>query len=60
MDVAIGQGFVTATPLQIAVAYMGLANRGEIYRPYLVKRVMTPGGAGGVGCHPAVGSKGED
>ena len=22
MDVAIGQGFVTATPLQIAVAYM--------------------------------------
>ncbi|NLN20198.1 MAG: penicillin-binding protein 2 [Firmicutes bacterium] len=44
MDVAIGQGFVTATPLQIAVAYMGLANRGEIYRPYLVKRVMTPEG----------------
>lgn len=44
MDVAIGQGFVKVTPLQLAVAYMGIANSGEIYRPYLVKRVMTPEG----------------
>lgn len=44
MDVAIGQGFVTVTPIQLASMYMGIANRGDIYRPYLVRRVMTPEG----------------
>lgn len=44
MDVAIGQGFLKVTPLQLAGTYMGIANRGDIYRPYLVRRVMTPEG----------------
>jgi penicillin-binding protein 2 len=42
MDVAIGQGFLKVTPLQMAVAYSGIANRGDIYRPLLVRRIMTP------------------
>ncbi|HHT27603.1 MAG TPA: penicillin-binding protein 2 [Firmicutes bacterium] len=42
MDVAIGQGFLKVTPLQMAVAYSGIANRGDMYRPILVRRIMTP------------------
>jgi penicillin-binding protein 2 len=44
MDVAIGQGFLKVTPLQLASAYMGIANRGDIYRPLLVRRITTPEG----------------
>lgn len=39
MDVAIGQGYLTTTPLQMAVAYLALANRGLSYQPYLVARI---------------------
>lgn len=44
MDVAIGQGFLLVTPLQMATFYMGLANRGKIYRPYLVRSITLPTG----------------
>lgn len=44
MDVAIGQGPVLLTPLQLATVYMGIANRGVIYRPYLVKRAVNQRG----------------
>ncbi|NMB46220.1 MAG: penicillin-binding protein 2 [Firmicutes bacterium] len=44
MDMAIGQGFLLATPLQMAAFYMGLANRGPIYVPYIVERVQRPTG----------------
>jgi len=44
MDVAIGQGFLLVTPLQMAAFYMGLANRGTIYVPYLVERIQRPTG----------------
>ncbi len=44
MDVAIGQGFLLVTPLQMAAFYMGLANRGPIYTPYLVDRIQLPTG----------------
>ena len=33
---AIGQGYVTATPLQVAQAYSVLANKGYAYKPRLV------------------------
>lgn len=37
ISVAIGQGAVTVTPIQLAAAIGGLANGGEWYRPHLVK-----------------------
>ncbi len=43
-NMAIGQGDVLATPLQMACAYSAIANGGTLYRPHIVKRVTTPGG----------------
>ncbi len=37
ISVAIGQGFVTVTPIQLANAIAGLANGGVWYKPHLVK-----------------------
>lgn len=37
ISVSIGQGYVTVTPLQLAVAIGGLAMRGVWYSPHLVK-----------------------
>lgn len=39
LSVAIGQGAVTTTPLQISRALAALVNGGHLYRPYLVKMV---------------------
>ena len=36
---AIGQGEVLVTPLQLAQFYCGLANRGPVYKPHLVREV---------------------
>lgn len=41
---AIGQGEVTVTPLQLAVAYDALINGGRIYRPQLVRQIIDPNG----------------
>lgn len=38
--VAIGQGYNLQTPLQMASLYAALANKGAIWRPYLVRRVV--------------------
>lgn len=40
----IGQSYVLATPLQLALAYAAIANRGTLYRPYLVKEVFNNSG----------------
>ena len=37
INMSIGQGFITATPLQIANVVAAIANDGVVYRPYLVK-----------------------
>ena len=42
INLAIGQGFLQTTPLQIAVLYSAIANRGAIYQPYLVKEIRDP------------------
>jgi penicillin-binding protein 2 len=39
---AIGQGFMTATPLQLAMATAALATRGKRFKPHLVTAVEDP------------------
>jgi peptidoglycan glycosyltransferase len=39
---SIGQYDVAATPLQMAMVAAGIANDGEVMRPYLVQEVRTP------------------
>ncbi len=39
LSVAIGQGAVTVTPLQLATVYAAIANGGFVYRPYIVKKI---------------------
>src|SRR5580692_756718 len=39
---AIGQGYVTSTPLQLANAYVALANGGTLYSPRIGKALVSP------------------
>jgi penicillin-binding protein 2 len=41
---AIGQGDVLATPMQLANAYASFANRGTVHEPNVGYRVLEPGG----------------
>ena len=43
-NVSIGQGYVLASPLQMAMAYAAVANGGIAYEPRLVRTVLTPEG----------------
>ncbi len=45
-NLAIGQGDLLVTPIQLASAYMGVANRGTIYKPHLLKSVQSHSGSG--------------
>lgn len=40
LTLAIGQGYVTATPLQMAVAYNTIATEGKVVKPFIVKKVV--------------------
>ena len=40
---SIGQGLLSASPLQLAVAYAALANGGKVLRPRVVKAIWAPG-----------------
>ena len=42
LSVAIGQGFVLTTPLQMAVAYNAIGTYGKVVKPFIVKKVLTP------------------
>jgi penicillin-binding protein 2 len=44
LSTAIGQGFVTASPIQMAVAYNAIALSGEVVRPFLIKRIIDQDG----------------
>lgn len=46
LDYAIGQGFLTVTPLQMANVYATIASRGHIHQPTLIKRIEGPGEEG--------------
>lgn len=41
--VGIGQGFMTSSPLQLAVATAALANKGQLSQPVLLKSTQIPG-----------------
>jgi penicillin-binding protein 2 len=45
LNMAIGEGDVTVTPLQLAIAYSAIANGGTLYQPQVVRAVETPDGA---------------
>lgn len=44
-NTSIGQGFVSATPIQMAMATAVVANGGKLYRPLLLQRVVSAGTA---------------
>lgn len=43
-NMAIGQGFLAVSPLQMAVATAAVANGGKVYRPYLLERIQDSAG----------------
>jgi len=43
LNMSIGQGFVQASPLQMAISTAAVAG-GKLYKPLLVKAVISPGG----------------
>jgi len=44
LPVAIGQGYVLMTPIQLASMIATVANEGTVYRPYLVKKIVDADG----------------
>lgn len=43
IQLAIGQGLLSATPLQLAQGYAAIANGGAVYRPQIVEAILAPG-----------------
>ena len=39
-NLSIGQGYMSATPLQVATAFVAIANRGKLLRPMVVRDVI--------------------
>jgi penicillin-binding protein 2 len=47
-NLVIGQGDLLVTPLQMACVYMGIANRGTIWRPHVMKSIRSRSSASSV------------
>ncbi len=45
VNMAIGQGFVQVTPIQIATIFAAIGNGGTVYQPKLIDRIGAGGGA---------------
>ena len=41
LSCVIGQSFVLTTPIQLATLYAAIANKGKLYKPYVVKEVFS-------------------
>ncbi len=52
MNLAVGQGDLQATPLQLAVAYAAIANGGDVVRPHLAMQSEDPLGRIDAGVQP--------
>ncbi|OQB71909.1 MAG: Stage V sporulation protein D [candidate division TA06 bacterium ADurb.Bin131] len=44
INLAIGQGALAVTPIQLCVMISSIANGGNLWRPYLVKKIQSPDG----------------
>lgn len=44
VNMAIGQGDMLATPLQVAASYAGIANDGKVMRPHVLRQVLDVNG----------------
>jgi penicillin-binding protein 2 len=44
VNLAIGQGYLAVTPLQLAVAYSALANGGTLVRPHVARAILSAHG----------------
>jgi len=42
LNISIGQGFLTVTPLQLSNMTAMVANEGKVYRPHLLKEIRDP------------------
>ena len=40
LSTAIGQGFVTATPIQMAVAYNSIGTEGKVVKPFIIRKII--------------------
>lgn len=47
-NLAIGQGDLLVSPLQMACVYAGIANNGTVYKPHLLKSVLSQSGTGSI------------
>lgn len=56
-NAAVGQGYVLATPLQLAVSYAALVNGGNIMEPRVAKAIVAPGGTKVTEIKPVVRGK---
>ena len=59
-NIAIGQGDLLVTPLQMACIYMGIANRGTIWRPHVLKSIQSHSGGSVIEYKPEVLSTPEE
>jgi len=44
INIAIGQGYLLTTPMMLCNLACMIANRGSLYRPYFVKKIVSPSG----------------
>jgi len=46
-NLAIGQGDIAITPLQVAASFVAIANRGTLYQPKIVQKIIDPSTSSG-------------